>query len=124
MVLLNLTLNLILVQVMDEAGVALATSISAAVQAVWLAVALRRPVPHIRWMSLGGRILRTIVATAIMGVVVWLVLHLDVLHTVGGRYSPLVRLLVSVSAGVTAYAVAARVINRDALRELTSGARR
>lgn len=127
MVLLNLTLNLILVQVMDEAGVALATSISAAVQAVWLAVALRRSVPEIRWTSLGGRILRTAAGSTIMGTVVWLVLQSDALSAsggLGGHYAPLVRVFVCTSAGVAVYAMAARAIDRQGLGDLLSRSRR
>ena len=127
MVLLNLTLNLILVQVMDEAGVALATSISAAVQAVWLAVALRRSVPEIRWAPLAGRVLRTVAGSTIMGTVVWLVLQSDALSGgggLGGHYAPLVRVFVSTSAGVAVYAMTARAIDRQGLGDLLSPSRR
>ena len=68
---LNLTLNLILVRRMGESGVAVATVVSAVVQVVTLGWLLRRLVPA--WdVPIAGSVMRTVVASTVMGFVVWL----------------------------------------------------
>ncbi len=68
---LNLTLNILFVRRMGESGVAVATVIAAIVQVATLGWLLRRMLP--RWqVTIAGSVVRTVVAAAVMGLVVWL----------------------------------------------------
>ncbi len=68
MVGLNLMMNLALVPVMEERGLALSTSVSAAVQIIWLVAKLRRVLPEVGWARLLMQLSRTVLATAVMAV--------------------------------------------------------
>jgi putative peptidoglycan lipid II flippase len=118
MVMVNLVLNLALVLPLREAGVALATAISAAVQSVWLFARLRQHLPElrVRWLARGiGRIaLATIVlAVAVCG---------PMLAVGAERWRavpPVVQLLLCVALGIAGYTVGAKVLGIGELRELT-----
>lgn len=64
----NLAMNLVLVQLMEERGLALATAICAFLQVGVLLVLLRRDVDGIRWGMLRRSLTRTLVSTTFMGV--------------------------------------------------------
>jgi len=76
MVLLNLTLNMTLVWSMQEAGLALATSISSACNVIVLLVLLKRKTPELDVGSLGRGFLRFCAVSAAMGVAVLGMLHI------------------------------------------------
>ncbi|MFP6613349.1 MAG: murein biosynthesis integral membrane protein MurJ [Pirellulales bacterium] len=63
---LNLALNLILIWPLAEAGLAVATSISAAAQAVILTVLFSRNHSRIAWSQLCGTLARSLIATGVM----------------------------------------------------------
>jgi len=113
MVFLNLGLNLWLVQTpLKEAGLALATSICAALQAIWLLAKFDRRMGHFEWRSIIVSVAKTVVAVAMMGFCVF----------AANRYLPegtsnLVRLVLMVAVGVVAYVVVAFVLRCEELRE-------
>ncbi len=69
-IVLDLAMNLALIWPLAEAGLAVATAISACVQAVALAVLFSRHKTALGWNVLGATALRTAVATALMGAAV------------------------------------------------------
>lgn len=73
MVGLNLLLNFTLIWLLAECGLALSTSISAMVQTCLLVLLFSRRHASLQWQPIGATVLRTIVATVIMGVVVFAV---------------------------------------------------
>ena len=117
MVLVNLTLNLMLVFPLGESGVALATAVSAVVQVVWLAWTL-----HGRLASVRGRWLLTGIARIVpAAVVLAAAVRLPAVLLGADGWSmlrPGVQVAVSVALGVIAYAAAAWALRVDELREL------
>ena len=63
---INLALNLSLIWPLAEIGLAVATSIAAAVQVVLLAVVFSRGAAGLAWRELNGTLIKTLVATAVM----------------------------------------------------------
>jgi len=113
-VLLNLTLNLVLVQTsLREAGLALATAISAVVQLAVLLMLFRKRLDHLRWSPIAASAGRTLLATAFMGLLVWVV---DGLNPVGRADS--LRLAAMVATGAASYLIAVRLLRCRELREL------
>ena len=74
MVGLNLALNLTLIWPMAEAGLALSTSVTAAVQVIVLLVIFSRRQATLNWSALTAATLRTIFSTAVMAGVVYVAL--------------------------------------------------
>ncbi len=70
-VVLNIILNLILVRFMQHDGLALATSLSAMVMTILLFTKLRKRLGHIGGRKLLGAFLKCVVASLIMGLVVY-----------------------------------------------------
>jgi len=114
MVALNLVMNLSLVFVMEERGLALSTSISATVQILWLLARLRRVLPEVGWAKLGLALSRTVLATAAMAVALWILTFsgLSVDRLVGHSG---IQLLILVVTGVVVYLLAARVLRVEEL---------
>jgi len=76
MVALNFSLNIVLVNVLpepQERGVALATSLCAVIQSVWLARRLVRRMGHINWSGLWNQAIRVGIATLAMTLACWCV---------------------------------------------------
>lgn len=71
MVAVDLLLNLCLVFVMQERGLALSTSLCSALQVLWLGRVLGRRVNEIRWSPMIRGSMRTIAATTAMAIAVW-----------------------------------------------------
>ncbi len=114
MVALNLAMNLSLVFVMEERGLALSTSVSATVQVVWLLVRLRRVLPEIGWVRLGLGLTRTVLATVVMAVVLWILTATGLsIHRLVGR--SVFELAILVGAGLAVYYLAARVLKIEEL---------
>lgn len=109
MVALNLLMNLSLVFVMEERGLALSTSISATVQIIWLLARLRRTLPEVGWASLWLALSRIVLATAAMAVALWVLTSswLSVDRLVGQSG---IQLLILVVSGVAVYLLAARAL--------------
>lgn len=80
----NLAFNLMLLWPLAEAGLALATSLAAFFQLAWLTAAFSRRFGSLRWRELADTLLKTLLATAVMVVVVsvfgWLMPGGDKLH--------------------------------------------
>ncbi len=114
MVALNLVMNLSLVFVMEERGLALSTSISATVQILWLLARLRRVLPEVGWTRLLLNLSRTVLATAAMAVALWILTSsgLSVDRLVGQSG---IQLLILVVTGVAVYLLAARVLRVEEL---------
>lgn len=99
---LNLTLNLLLVWPLAEAGLAVATSISAAVQvAVLVAIFSRRKAP-LDWPALAAMAARTVAATLVMAAVGYVSLKLTT--PADGLLAKLVRVAVPLGLSGAAYA--------------------
>lgn len=111
---LNLVLNLILVQtVLKEAGLALATSICAAGQAVILLAWFRRRVDHALEKGTVASIVRSVLAATIMGAAVGAVDHYGVRHV-----APVTRLIALIGTGAVTFPLAAWLLRCGELREI------
>ena len=119
MVAFNLSINLMLVFVMEEAGLALSTSISATVQACWLAWGLRRLFPELTWRRFGRPMARLILAAASMAVA------LVTVHFVGEwmGWHKAVRLVSLLGTGIAAYFAAAWMFGVEEVRSALQGRR-
>ena len=112
MVAFNLSLNLMLVFIMEEAGLALSTSISATVQACWLAYGLRKLFPELAWRRLRSPLIRLMLAAAGMAVVLVAVAGVgESMH-----WHKAVRLMSMLGTGVAAYFLAAWLLRVEELR--------
>lgn len=117
MVFANLALNLILVFPLEERGVALATAITSCVQVLWLLQALRGRLPtlHSRWILSGcTRMLLASIALALGTLLPRMIVGSDY----WAALRPGLQLAVSVTAGMLAYALGARALRLDELRQL------
>lgn len=114
MVALNLVMNLSLVFIMEERGLALSTSISATVQIIWLLARLRRVLPEVGWARLWLALSRTVLATAAMAVALW-VLTSSGLSVDQLTEQPGIQLLILVVTGVAVYLLAARLLRVEEL---------
>ncbi len=109
MVGVNFAMNLALVFVLQERGLALATAVCALIQVMWLSVRLGDAVPEIAWRRIGTGVVRMLTATALMAAG----LATLVSPALAGRWLPassLVRLLTLVTTGVVIYAIGAHVL--------------
>ncbi len=114
MVVLNVTLNLVLVRLLpepEERGLALATAICAAIQSSWLAWVLARRVGELPWALARGQAVRVVVATAIMTLAC-----LGVSHLAGE--SRAVQVVAILLAGAGSYAAASWLLRIDELDDL------
>ena len=109
MVGLNFAMNLSLVFVMQERGLALATAMCAVIQALWLARRLATDMPEIAWRRIGQGAMCMIAATAVMAVVLGVLAWLPAMDRLFGA-SAAVRLTVLVLAGVGTYTLAAKTL--------------
>ncbi|MCA9249818.1 MAG: murein biosynthesis integral membrane protein MurJ [Phycisphaerales bacterium] len=125
MVGLNLMLNILLVRTsMREAGVALATAISAAIQIVLLAGFLKARVCTIHWPTIARSVLKSAFAAAVMGAGVWAMLRIGPLSrslASDGRAHTMIeatQLGVTILIGAGIYGIIARLLNTDELKVL------
>ncbi len=115
MVCLNLAINLVLVFMFEERGLAMSTSISATVQVVWLAKRLRSPFPEVSWLRIGSGVSKMAAATMVMGLMLWSAQWLgDLLH-----WHKAIRLGVLLVTGVGSYAGASHILRVAELRAVT-----
>jgi peptidoglycan biosynthesis protein MviN/MurJ (putative lipid II flippase) len=109
MVAVNFALNLTLVFVLEERGLALATAVCALTQVLWLSVRLERSVAEIAWQNIGAGATKMLTATALMAAGLAILVSPDL----AGRWmpaSPAARLLILVGAGILLYAAAANAL--------------
>ncbi|GJM23833.1 MAG: putative lipid II flippase MurJ [Phycisphaerae bacterium] len=115
MVGLNFLLNIILVQTaLREAGVALATAITASLQVGLLAMCLRNNICEFRWASTAWSGFKACVAAAVMAGVLWLLSESSGV----GSTLPIgdgLRLALSVAVGAIVFAIVSRILRCDEL---------
>ena len=115
MVVVNLTMNLTLVFQMEERGLALATSICAILQTIWLGVALRRRLPELAWRDIASGAVKVCIATAVMGAA----LALLTIPPVGPaiiEWRRIAVLALYIAVGVVFYAAAAWMLRVDEMK--------
>lgn len=101
MVSLNLALNLTLIWPLAEAGLAVSTSLSAAIQVLALAAIFSRRHARLSWRELAATGAKTTLATLVMGIVVLLVLAW--LPEGDALISQVLRVVAPLVAGMAAY---------------------
>jgi putative peptidoglycan lipid II flippase len=114
MVGVNLVMNLGLVFILQERGLALATAICATIQVIWLARRLRLALPTFTWRGTGASIARTLFATGAMIAALTAVGSPALLGKVVPS-TPAVRLVILVVCGVVVFATAARLLRIEEL---------
>lgn len=120
MVLFNLAINLVLVFVLEERGLALSTAVCATVQVVWLSRRLRAHLPEMNWGSLARPVGKMVVAVAAMCGVILLLDRTDfVAAWLPGHVA--VRLTLLVTSGMATYALAAALLRIEELRSVLRG---
>jgi putative peptidoglycan lipid II flippase len=98
---LNLALNLALIWPLAEAGLAVATSLCASLQVIWLTAAFSRRHAGLAWRSLLATAARTLAATLAMAATVYAVLA--VLPNASGLASDVVRLIAALAVAGIVY---------------------
>lgn len=120
MVLINLAMNMVLVFLLEERGLALSTAVCATVQVLWLARRLRTHLPEMNWRPLSVPLGKMLLAVVAMCGVVLLVDHTDLVTArLPGHIA--VRLTLLVMAGLATYALAAVVLRIEELRSVLRG---
>lgn len=119
---LNLTLNLSLIWPLAEAGLAVATSISAGVQLLILMLVFSRRKSPLAWPALGRTVLRTILATGLMAAAGYTALRALWLGTPAeGLIGELARVVLPLLISVAVYCASYRLLGGRELRLLWSG---
>ena len=116
---LNLTLNLVLIWPLAEAGLAVATAVSAAVQASLLAVLFSRRKSPLDWPILGATTARTALATLVMAAAGYTTLHF--LPPTDGFLNELARVFVPLVAGMAVFLATHWLLGGRELGMLVSG---
>ncbi|MFH1918394.1 MAG: murein biosynthesis integral membrane protein MurJ [Planctomycetota bacterium] len=116
---LNLGLNLVLIWPFAEAGLAVATAVSAGVQASLLALLFSRRKSRLDWPVLGATTVRTVLSTLLMAAAV--VATLAVIPQVHGLLNELARVFGPVVAGVGVFLAAYRLLGGRELGILLRG---
>ena len=121
MVVLNITLNMILIWPMQEGGIAASTSISAAIQCLILLLLLRRRVGLLGLKQLSGHIFKTLVVTAAMAAAALMadfaLGHITLLGPANSLPAVAVRLPAVLLAAVLVFVIVARMLNMEELRQ-------
>ena len=116
---LNLTLNLALIWPLAEAGLAVATAVSAAVQASLLAVLFSRRKSPLDWPILGATTARTALATFVMAAAGYTALHF--LPPTDGFLNELARVFVPLVASMAVFLATYWLLRGRELAILVSG---
>jgi putative peptidoglycan lipid II flippase len=119
MVGLNLALNLTLIWPMAEAGLAVSTSLAAAVQVfVLMAIFSRRQAP-LHWRDLSATAARTILSTMVMAAIVYVALDWT---SAGDRlWAQIVHVFVPIALGMAGYCAAYWLLGGRELGMLLGG---
>ena len=116
---LNLTLNLVLIWPLAEAGLAVATSVSAAAQASVLALLFSRRKGPLDWPVLGATAVRTALSTLLMAAACCAALAL--LPPADSLVNELARVFLPLVAGVVVFVATYWMLKGHELRILLSG---
>ncbi|MBI4716289.1 MAG: murein biosynthesis integral membrane protein MurJ [Planctomycetes bacterium] len=122
MVFINVAVNLVLVFVMEERGLALSTSLCATVQALWLIRRLRGVLPEMQWAEVVAGLGRMALAAVVMSAAVVAVDSPRILGSWAYAWTPL-RLGVLVVVGLAVYGLAALALRIPELRAALRGER-
>lgn len=109
MVGVNFAMNVSLVFILEERGLALATAVCAVVQVIWLSTTLARTLPEIGWRRIGAGALRMLTATGIMATALSILAWSSLADRLVGE-SAEARLATLVLTGIAIYVVAAKVL--------------
>jgi peptidoglycan biosynthesis protein MviN/MurJ (putative lipid II flippase) len=110
-------LNLILVQVYEERGLALGTAICATLQVIWLGRRLSKRLPELRRRSVLGPVMRMLVPTLVMmGALIGLGRLADGTGWLGDR--DWLRLTIMVGLGMGSYTAVARMMRIEELGDV------
>ena len=115
----NLLLNLVLIWPLAEAGLAVATSLAAAVQLLLLMAAFSRHRSSLGWTSLAATAVRAVAATLPMALAAYAVLTLIPSQT--GLFSKLLQVMLPLVAGVAVYGATYRALGGREIRMLLVG---
>ena len=116
---LNVTLNLILMQFMAERGLALSTTICAYVNVSVLLFLLRKKMGPLGMRRVAGSIVKIVVTTAIMGWIVWGISKwTPQLLSGDDLITRLIHVLVPLTAGLIIYILIAFITGQKELKEL------
>jgi putative peptidoglycan lipid II flippase len=121
---INMALNLSLAwwlstTTLAHGGIALATTLAAVAQTVFLGIALKREIPQLGLAPLVPTTIKTLLAASVMGVVCYGVLQVSPQD--GGKLIQGARVLGVVAAGVGAFFGVAWVLRAEELRSLLGG---
>ncbi len=117
---LNLTLNLTLIWPLAEAGLAVATSVSATLQVLLLAALFSRRGSRLDWSALAGAAARAVVGAGLMAAVCWATLHW-MPSTDRETVDRLLRVIAPLSAALLAYFTVSWLLAPGELRLLLGG---
>jgi len=121
---LNLALNLALVWPMREAGLALATAVSATGNALWLARRLRRRFKASRRPEVSASAVRSLVGAVLAAIVCSVALDLTAEVAGEGAAAEAMRVFVPMALALGVYFAAARLMQMHEPRELLGALRR
>ena len=117
MVGVNIVMNLSLVFVLEERGLALATAVCATLQVLLLARTLTRELPELAWRSIARGVARMVTATAVMAAVLAaMMIPKAPARLIDG--SPVAGLAVLVIVGVASYAIVSKALGIEELKKL------
>ena len=107
----NITINMILVRVIGYKGLALGTSIAALLNASVLFWLLRNRLGGLEGMLIGRTLLKTLIASAIMGLTAAVVSQqLELLFPGTDFVLQLIRILITIASGLISLGVTARIL--------------
>lgn len=120
MVALNLMMNMVLVFLLEERGLALSTSITASLQLFWLMRVIRRTIPEVDLRGLVPSLIRMVGATLLMVAALFIVDSPGLLsqYVYGNAW---LRLGALVSIGLAVYGIAAKLLGIDELKSMLRG---
>jgi putative peptidoglycan lipid II flippase len=114
----NIVLGILLMGPLKHGGLALATSLASMVNLGLLIRALGKRLGSIKWASIGGSTVKTIISSGIMGCAVWIGARM-VLPAAGGSALGLLAGLVGIIlAGIVLYGISAFFLKSTELKEV------
>jgi len=117
MVAVNFVMNLCLVFMMEESGLALATALSAGIQVVWLARRLSQILPALVWHRVMRAAGKMVLAAAAMGLALQAPYFIAPIRAAYFAH-PLLETSSLVAVGIAVYVAAARLLHIQELRSL------
>lgn len=113
---LNIVLNLLLIKPLEHRGLALATSISATITTLLLFMDLRKKVGHLGYFKMLYTLIKTTIASLIMGILVYLIYYKLGALLPQAKLTQMILLLGSVLIGMIVYFVLLIVMKVEEVR--------